>query len=310
MVTPAARREAAAYLRQAYEMSERRACRVLGADRTSVRYQATRPDDDVLRERLKALAQERRRFGYRRLHVLLRREGHAVDKKRVQRLYREEKLTVRRRGGRKRAIGTRRPLEVPLTPNQRWSLDFVSDQMTDGRRFRILTVIDNCTRECLALVADTSLSGARVARELDAIIAQRGRRPDTIVSDNGTEYTSNAILAWTDDSGVGWHYIAPGKPQQNGYNESFNGRLRDELLNETLFRSLPHARAVLETWRRDYNERRPHSKLGWMTPREYASVFCGEAGRHAAQADSSARRPLATHQHQGSNQPRTLVIAG
>lgn len=155
MVTPAARREAAAYLRQAYEMSERRACRVLGADRTSVRYQATRPDDDVLRERLKALAQERRRFGYRRLHVLLRREGHAVNKKRVQRLYREEKLTVRRRGGRKRAIGTRRPLEVPLTPNQRCSLDFVSDQMTDGRRFRILTVIDNCTRECLALVADT-----------------------------------------------------------------------------------------------------------------------------------------------------------
>jgi putative transposase len=264
VVTPAAHREAAAYLRQAYEMSERRACRVLGVDRTSVRYQATRPDDDVLRERLKALAQERRRFGYRRLHVLLRREGHAVNKKRVQRLYREEKLTVRRRGGRKRAIGARRPLEVPLTPNQRWSLDFVSDQMTDGRRFRILTVIDNCTRECLALVADTSLSGARVARELDAIIAQRGRRPDTIVSDNGTEYTSNAILAWTDDSGVGWHYIAPGKPQQNGYNESFNGRLRDELLNETLFRSLPHARAVLETWRRDYNERRPHSKLGWM----------------------------------------------
>jgi putative transposase len=176
-------------------------------DRTSVRYQATRPDDGVLRERLRALAQERRRFGYRRLHVLLKREGHAVNKKRVQRLYREEKLTVRRRGGRKRAIGTRRPLEVVLAPNQRWSLDFVSDQMTDGRRFRILTVIDNCTRECLALVADTSLSGRRVARELDAIIAQRGR-PDTIVSDNGTEYTSNAILAWADDSGVGWHYIA------------------------------------------------------------------------------------------------------
>jgi putative transposase len=174
---------------------------------------------------------------------------------------------VRRRGGRKRAIGTRRPLEVPLAPNQRWSLDFVSDQMTDGRRFRILTVIDNCTRECLALVADTSLSGARVARELDAIIVQRGRRPDTIVSDNGTEYTSSAILAWTDDSGVGWHYIAPGKPQQNGCNESFKGRLRDELLNETVFRSLPLARAMLETWRRDYNERWPHSNLGWMTPR-------------------------------------------
>jgi putative transposase len=309
VVTPAAHREAAAYLRSAYEMSERRACRVLGADRSSVRYAAARPDDGALRERLKALAQERRRFGYRRLHVLLRREGHAVNKKRVQRLYREEKLTVRRRGGRKRAIGTRQPIQTPLVANQRWSLDFVSDQLTDGRRFRILTVIDNCTRECLALVADTSLSGRRVARELDAIIRQRGR-PDMIVSDNGTEYTSNAILAWADESGVGWHYIAPGKPQQNGFNESFNGRLRDELLNETLFRSLPHARAVLDIWRRDYNERRPHSKLGWMTPQEYARALCGNDGRHAARVDSSAHRPLATHFNQGSDQPRTLVIAG
>ena len=209
MVTPAAHREAAQYLRSTHEMSERRACRLVGADRTSVRYQATRPDDDALRERLKALAQERRRFGYRRLHVLLRREGQVVNRKKVQRLYREERLMVRRRGGRKRAIGTRRPIETPLAANQRWSLDFVSDQITDGRRFRILTVIDNCTRECLALVADTSLSGRRVARELDAIIARRGR-PDMIVSDNGTEYTSNAILGWAEETGVDWHYIAPG----------------------------------------------------------------------------------------------------
>ena len=172
-----------AHLRSVHEMSERRACRVLGVDRTSVRYRATRPDDGALRDRLKALAQERRRFGYRRLHVMLRREGHVVNRKRVQRLYREERLTVRRRGGRKRAMGTRRPLDEPLVANQRWSLDFVSDQLTDGRRFRILTVIDNCTRECLALVADTSLSGRRVARELDAIIVRRGR-PETIVSDS------------------------------------------------------------------------------------------------------------------------------
>ena len=142
---------------------------------------------------------------------------------------------MRRRGGRKRAMGTRRPIEAALSPNQGWSLDFVSDQMTDGRRFRVLTVVDNCTRECLALVADTSISGARVARELDQLAQLRGR-PETIVSDNGTELTSNAILSWADETGVGWHYIAPGKPQQNGYNESFNGRLRDELLNETLFR--------------------------------------------------------------------------
>ncbi len=141
--------------------------------------------------------------------------------------------------------------------------------MTDGRRFRILTVVDNCTRECLALVPDTSISGLRVARELDAIVHRRGR-PATIVSDNGTELTSNATLTWADDMLIEWHYIAPGKPQQNGYNESFNGRLRDELLNETLFRSLSHARAVLEDWRRDYNEQRPHSKLGWLTPRAFA----------------------------------------
>jgi putative transposase len=213
MVTPAARREASAYLQATYEMSERQACRVIGVDRSSVRYRASRPDDGVLRERLKSLAHERRRFGYRRLHVLLRREGHAVNRKRVQRLYREEKLTVRRRGGRKRAIGTRAPIDVPLRPNERWSLDFVSDQMMDGRRFRILVVVDDCTRECLALVADTSLSGARVARELDLLVGQRGK-PTGIVSDNGTELTSNAILGWADRTGVRWHYIAPGKPQQ------------------------------------------------------------------------------------------------
>jgi len=164
MVTPAAHREAAAYLQQTYEMSQRRACRVIAGDRSSVRYQARRADDAPRRERLKALAQERRRFGYRRLHVLLRREGHAVNRKRVQRLYREERLTVRRRGGRKRALGTRRPMETATAANQRWSLDFVSDQFTDGRRFRILEVYDDCTRECLALVADTSIGGRRVAR--------------------------------------------------------------------------------------------------------------------------------------------------
>jgi len=201
---------------------------------------------------------------------------------------------------------------VPLVssaPNQRWSLDFVSDQMTDGRRFRILTVIDNCTRECLALVADTSLSGARVVRELDAVIRQRGR-PDTIVSDNGPEYTSNAVLAWADHTGVGWHYIAPGKPQQNGFNESFNGRLRDELLNETLFRSLPHARAVLEAWRRDYNERRPHSKLGWLTPQAYAQALAGNGGRPAALVEGCVGRPIANPTNLYSDQPRILVMAG
>ncbi len=309
MVTPVARREAAAYLRSAHGMSERRACRVLKVDRASVRYEAARPDDAALRDRLKALAAERRRFGYRRLHVLLRREGHAVNRKRVQRLYREEKLTVRRRGGRKRALGERRPMETPTVANQRWSLDFVSDQMTDGRRFRILAVVDDCTRECLALVPDTSISGARVARELTAIVRWRGR-PATIVSDNGTELTSNAILAWADETQVGWHYIAPGKPQQNGFIERFNGRLRDELLNETLFRSLPHARAVLDAWRRDYNDVRPHSKLGWMTPGAYASALLGHHARSAARLEGSAHRALATQPQQGSDHAGTLVMAG
>src|SRR4029077_10809722 len=212
------------------------------------------------------------------------------------------------RGAAKRGIGTRRPMVTPLAADQRWSLDFVSDQLTDGRRFRILAVVDDCTRECLALVADTSISGRRVARELDDIIRRRGRRPDTIVSDNGTELTSNAILSWADATGVGWHYIAPGKPQQNGFVESFNGRLRDELLNETLFRSPPHARAVLQAWRRDYNEARPHSKLGWMTPQAYAAA--GDLGRGAALRQGSAPRPLANHETEGSNQPRILVLPG
>ena len=309
MVTPAAHREAVAYLRSAHEMSERRAIRVIGADRSVVRYRSTRPDDTTLRERLKALAQERRRFGYRRLHVLLRREGLEVNRRRVQRLYREERLTVRRRGGRKRALGERRPMETPTAANQRWGLDFVADQFTDGRRFRILEVYDDCTRECLALVADTSIGGRRVARELDAIVAWRGK-PATIVSDNGTELTSNAILEWADKQKVGRHYIAPGKPQQNAFSESFNGRLRDELLNETLFSSLRDARAKLAAWREDFNEVRPHSSLGYLTPGEYTRELCGETARRSALHEGFARRALATHRQDGSDHARTLVMAG
>ena len=177
---------------------------------------------------------------------------------------------VRRRVGRKRALGTRASMIVPQLPNERWSIDFAADQFIDGRRLRILVVVDDCTRECLALIVDTSISGIRVARELDRLLAERGK-PKTIVSDNRTEFTSNAILLWADDHKVAWHYIAPGKPTQNAFAESFIGRLRDELLNETLFRSLAHARAVLEAWRTDYNDHRPHSSLGNLTPREFAT---------------------------------------
>ena len=175
MVTPAVEREAVAHLQTAFEMSERRACTILGCCRMTMRYQTKRTDDVVLRARMKTIAHERRGFGYRRLHVLLRREGHVVNPKRLFRIYREEKLSVRRRGGRKRAMGTRRPMLIPVAPNERWSLDFVSDQLTDSRRFRVLTIVDDCTRECLALVADTSLSGLRVARELETLMARRGR---------------------------------------------------------------------------------------------------------------------------------------
>ena len=260
-----------AQARAAFDLSERRACTILGFDRTSMRYRSSRADDADLRERLRTLAGERRRFGWRRLMVLVARQGIRLNHKRLRRVYVEERLQVRRRGGRKRALGTRAPMTIPQGPNQRWSMDFVSDALADGRRFRVLAVVDDHTRECLALVADTSLSGARVVRELDAVIAARGR-PLMMVSDNGTELTSTAILRWCQERGVEWHYIAPGKPTQNAFIESFNGRLRDECLNETLFRNLAHARAVLGAWRDDYNHVRPHGALGGLTPAEAAML--------------------------------------
>ncbi len=268
-MTPAARRQAVAHVCEAHDVSERRACTALSIDRSTIRYRSRRPDDASVRQRIRELAAIRRRFGYRRLHFLLFKEGLKMNQKRFRRLYREEGLAVRKRGGRKRALGMRAPLGLPSCPNQRWSLDFVSDCLTGGRRFRILAIVDDCTRECLALVADTSLSGARVARELDALITRRKARPRTCVSDNGTELTSMAILKWSKASGVDWHYIQPGKPQQNAFVESFNGRLRDELLNETLFSTLAEARELLATWRDDYNRVRPHSALANKTPEEF-----------------------------------------
>jgi putative transposase len=293
VVTPAAKRKAVAHLVDVYGMSERRACKAIGCCRMTMRYKPSRADDAGLRQRMRAIAEVRRRFGYRRLHVLLKREGYLVNHKKLFRLYREEKLAVRRRGGRKRAIGTRAPMMVPMASNDRWSLDFVSDQLTDGRRFRILTVVDDCTRECLALVADTSLSGTRVARELDRLMVERGK-PKMVVSDNGSELTSNAILTWADQSRVAWHYIAPGKPMQNAFIESFNGRLRDELLNETLFTSLAQACVALACWRADYNDARPHSRLGWKTPSEFAIPRNPRRDLAPRYAEGSAPAPVAT----------------
>lgn len=309
MVTPATRRQAVRHLMQQHGMSERRACKATGFSRMSMRYQAQRRDDGVLRTRMKELAHERRRFGYRRLHVLLRREGFEVNHKRLFRIYREERLGVRRRGGRKRAIGTRAPIQPPLSPNERWSLDFVSDQLTDGRRFRVLTVVDDCTRECLALVADTSLSGARVARELDALIVARGK-PAMIVSDNGSEFTSNAILTWADRSRVRWHYIAPGKPMQNAFIESFNGRLRDEFLNETLFSTLTQTRSQLARWRADYNGSRPHSALAWQTPAAFSATFAQRRDLPLRQVAGSTTDPASTTRSKATQNRQVELRAG
>ena len=269
MVTPDAKRRAVAQARAAHGVSQRRACHALKVDRSTVRYASTRPDDSGLREAMKAVAAQRRRFGYRRIHVMLSRQGIVMNQKKLRRLYREEKLQVRRRGGRKRALGTRRPMLVPGRVNARWSLDFVSDALTDGRRFRVLAVVDDYSRECLALIADTSLSGLRVVRELDAIIRWRGR-PTLMVSDNGTELTSMAVLRWCQETGVEWHYIAPGKPTQSAFVESFNGRFRDECLNDTLFSTLTEARTAIRSWMEDYNRHRPHSALGNLPPAEFA----------------------------------------
>ena len=270
MVGPAAKREALAHLRNVLQMSERRACTLVAADRKMIRYRSRRPPDVELRARLRELANERRRFGYRRLFILLREQGEPSGVNRIYRLYREEGLTVRKRKARRRAVGTRTPILVEARVNARWSLDFVHDQFAIGRRFRILNIVDDVTRECLAAVPDTSISGKRVARILTDLIATRGK-PGMIVSDNGTEFTSNAILGWAKDHRVEWHYIAPGKPMQNGFVESFNGRLRDECLNEHLFANLKEAREIIEEWRTDYNTNRPHSSLNGLTPTEFAA---------------------------------------
>lgn len=285
-------RESVAHLQTVFAMSERRACKIVRADRKSVRYRSRRAPDTALRARLRSLAETRRRFGYRRLFVLLRREGEPAGKNRIYRLYREEGLTVRKRSARRRAVGMRAPILVEARINARWSLDFVHDQFTCGRRFRVFNVVDDVSRECLAAIPDTSISGLRVARELSKLIALRGK-PGMIVSDNGTEFTSTAILAWAAEHGVDWHYIAPGKPTQNGFVESFNGRMRDELLNETLFFGLDHARQKLAAWAQDYNTNRPHSSIGYQTPAAHASRLTA-AERHVAYPAPKGVTPIET----------------
>jgi putative transposase len=264
-------------VREHHAVSQRRACGLMQLPRSSYYYVAQPDHDEPLRQWLRQRAAQRRRFGYRRLLVLLRREGGHANHKRVLRIYQEEHLQVSVRK-RKRTARWRGEKPAPAErANQRWSLDFVSDQLANGRRFRLLTVVDDFTRECLAIEVDTSLSGQRVARVLDQISRGRGL-PERVVTDNGPEFTSRALDHWAYERGVKQQFIEPGKPVQNAYVESFNGKVRDECLNEHWFTVLAEARTLIEHWRQDYNEQRPHSSLGNRTPLEFARAAASPHG--------------------------------
>ena len=273
MVSPQAKRAAVKAISD--RLSQNRACQLVGVSRSVVRYLPKRATDPMIIERIKHHAFERRRFGYRRIFLLLKREGLRINHKKVFRLYREAGLKVAKRGGRKKALGVRKPMTAAVRINQQWSMDFVSDALWNGRRIRLLAIVDDFTRECLKIVVDTSLGGFRVVQELNWLILERGI-PEEIISDNGTEFTSNAILTWTHEKQVSWRYIEPGKPIQNAYSESFNGRLRDECLNENWFTSMEEAKQLIEAWRVDYNEHRPHTSLLGLTPREFVSKISGK----------------------------------
>ena len=267
------------YLGKEWSLSERHACGLAQVCRATVRYQAHGPEDESVRQRLRELAALRKRFGYRRLCTLLRREGVVVNHKRVYRLYREEGLSLRRRKRKRLTSEGRGPGELASGPDEVWSLDFVSDCTARSRRLKLLTVVDTFTRESLAIEVDTSISGERVARVLDRVIAERGAQPDEIVLDNGPELTSRALDQWAYEGRIRLRFIAPGKPVQNAFIESFNGRLRDECLNLNWFWSVADARQIVEEWRQDYNQWRPHSALAGLTPEEYRLGITGsEAG--------------------------------
>jgi putative transposase len=254
-------------------MSQRRACSLIGVSRNTLRWVSCKKiQDEELRKRMRALAERRRRFGSPRIHVLLKREGLVVNHKRTERIYAEEGLSLRVRKRKKRVAMARIELTSPDRPDQRWSMDFVQDQLADGRRFRVLTIVDAFTRECPALEVDTSIGGKRVARVLDKLAFLRGL-PEAITIDNGPEFTSNAFDEWAYRNNVKLDFIRPGKPIENAYIESFNGKLRDECLNDNWFLSLNDAREIIEDWRMDYNRHRPHSSLDNLTPAEYAEKF-------------------------------------
>lgn len=281
MVRPAARRREAAYLIEQYGTSVRRISRLFGVWRSTLCYQTRRPDDSPLRKQLRELAEAFPRYGYWRLYRKLRRNGLKINHKRVYRLYREEGLLVRKRS-RKKLFRARVPASAPIRPNVRWSMDFVSDAIANGRKFRTLNIVDDCTREALAMEVDYSLPALRVIRALDQIAAERGY-PEAIVIDNGPEFISIALGLWAEEHSVKLVFIQPGKPVQNCYVESFNGRFRDECLNEHWFTSLDDARRIIAAWMQLYNEEREHGSLG-MTPREFAKTRAVESAENANNA--------------------------
>jgi putative transposase len=268
-------------------VSQRRACKVVGVHRSVARYCRSKPSDEALRERLRTLAGRHRRYGYLRLHVLLRREGFMVNHKKIYRLYREEGLAVRTRKRKRLAGRERLPPGAPQRRNQRWSMDFVSDSLCSGRRFRVLNIVDDLTRESPGQLVDLSISGERVVRFLDELARLHGL-PEEIVMDNGPEFTSKAMFLWSLRTGVRLQFIQPGKPMQNGYVESFNGKFRDECLNEHWFASLSEARRLIKQWHHHYNQERPHSALGYQTPADFAARRRGEA----LWSPSAPARPL------------------
>lgn len=266
-----AKRRAVGFLCTELGLSERRGCRLVGLARSVQQYQPVERDEAVVVDRLRVLAAENRRYGHLRLHALLRREGLVRNRKRTFRLYRDQGLQVRTKKRRKLPRRDRLAPQVPQRPMQRWSLDFMSDQLADYRRFRILNLVDDDSRVCPRQIVDVSISGARLARFLDELALIHGL-PEEIVLDNGPEGTSRAMFEWSQRSGVRLRFIEPGRPVQNAFVESFNGRLRDECLNQGWFLSLRHAREEIATWRRHYNTERPHSALGYRTPTEFVTT--------------------------------------
>lgn len=252
-------------------LTQRMACRVVGLCRATWQYQPKpeSAENIALRARIREIAALRRRFGSFRIWRLLRREGRKVNKKRVERLYREEKLSLRLRRRKKQAAAVRVPLPIPTGPNQAWSMDFVWDYLRGGRRIKMLTIVDDFTRECVAIEAGFGLNGRQLTQLLDRLIELRGKVAG-IRSDNGPEFAGDAMDAWAYERSVKLDFIRPGKPNENAFIESFNGRLREECLNDNQFLTLAEAQTIIEAWRKDYNEARPHGSLDGLTPKEFA----------------------------------------